>query len=114
MALWEEVTRWRGLVSKETGGKLWGRRAILEIKGEPRFLCGECSRKSLKVMESHLLGLSDEQYLKLYEKITGDAIEPLLVPEKYKGILYSEEINYTFRLCQDALIICENCGKSVI
>ena len=102
-----------GLVSEETG--TWSRGSIWEINGESKFLCGDCSIKVLKIWKDGpwlpIYGLSEEQ---AREKVRSEAIESPQVPEKYKEFLCIEEGDWRYRLRQDALIKCEDCGKIVI
>ena len=108
-----EAIRLIGLITEETGR--WSRGSIWSINGEPKFLCSDCSIKTLKVWRegpwAPIYDLPEEQLL---EKARIEAIETPCVPEKYKDFLYTEEGDWKYRLRQDALIKCEDCGNIVI
>jgi hypothetical protein len=108
-----ERIRLIGLVYEESG--TWSRGSIWDINGEPKFLCSDCSIKTLKVWgEGPWVGTYDLPDEQLLEKARSEVIETPCVPEKYKDSLYTEEADWKYRLCQDALIKCEDCGKIVI
>ena len=104
-----------GLVSKETSGKLWPRGWMWEtpdLVNKFVFLCFDCSIGVFKGFgnptDLELKQIRDEVKKKI------DVIEPLTIPARFKEVLSSEEIDWTYRLLPDAIIICDWCGKTVI
>ena len=103
------------IISKETDNKLWARGAIWETSDEKNkfvCLCGDCSAKELKQRRPP----TDLELEKIYDELEkqGEVIEHLTVPDKFKDTLFTEEIDYQYRLRPNALMVCEKCGKMVI
>jgi hypothetical protein len=106
-------------VQKEINGKLWERGTIFEVNGEPTFLCCQCSIKIIKSIIEQFLRLlrrtvPEEELKKVYEKMNTDEINELHVPQKYIDSLYVEEADWTYRLAENAMVKCEQCGEIVI
>lgn len=104
------------LVSKETSEKLWGREMIWETFDQDNkfiFLCGECSIKEIKKLGTP----NDAELEKIWEeteKTMDTVIDLPSIPERFKNVLFMEDLDWTYRLLPNALIICEYCRKTII